>query len=119
MGKNKKKLRRARLRRGIRARIQGTAERPRLCVFRSNVTIYAQAIDDREGRTLAATSTRKVDVGDAEGTRVELSREAGKVLAERLKELGIQKVVFDRNTYRYHGRVKALADGVREGGIEV
>ncbi|MGA7304525.1 MAG: 50S ribosomal protein L18 [Rhodothermales bacterium] len=119
MAKNVKNLRRARLRRGIRARIQGTAERPRLCVFRSNTVMYAQVIDDGLGRTLAAASTRKNDVGDAKGTPVELSRAAGRVLADRLKEVGIQRVVFDRNTYRYHGRVKALAEGVREGGIQV
>jgi len=119
MSKNRKNIRRARLRRGIRARIHGTGERPRLCVFRSNTALYAQVIDDREGRTLAASSTRKNDVGDAKGTPLELSKQAGKVLADRLKAIGIDKVVFDRNTYRYHGRVKALAEGVREGGIEV
>ena len=119
MAKNVKVRRRQRIRRGIRARIQGTVDRPRLCVFRSNTAIYAQVIDDREGRTLAAASSRKLDVGDAGGTPVELSRQAGRVLAGRLKELGINQVVFDRNTYRYHGRVKALAEGVREGGIQV
>jgi len=119
MGKNVKSLRRERIRRGIRARIQGTLERPRLCVYRSNAAIYAQVIDDREGRTLASASSRKSDVGEAAGTPVEKSRAAGRVLAGRLKELGIAQVVFDRNTYRYHGRVKALAEGVREGGIQV
>lgn len=119
MAKNVKKRRRERLRRGIRDRIQGTKERPRLCVFRSNTAIYAQVIDDRAGHTVASSSSRKSDVGDADGSPMELSREAGRVLAGRLKELGIKQVVFDRNTYRYHGRVKALAEGVREGGIQV
>lgn len=119
MAKNVKNRRSQRIRRGIRAKIQGTSERPRLCVFRSNSAIYAQVINDREGRTLAAASSRKSDIGDAAGSPVELSKEAGRVLAGRLKELGIGRVVFDRNTYRYHGRVKALAEGVREGGIQV
>ncbi len=119
MPKNVKKIRRERLRKGIRARIHGTGERPRLCVFRSNTVLYAQVIDDREGRTLAASSTRKNDIGDAKGTPVERCKQAGKVLADRLKAIGIESVVFDRNTYRYHGRVKALAEGVREGGIQV
>jgi large subunit ribosomal protein L18 len=119
MAKNVKRRRRERIRRGIRARIRGTSARPRLCVFRSNTVIYAQVIDDGSGRTLAASSSRKGDVGDAKGTPVELSHEAGRVLAERLKEVGIEQVVFDRNVYRYHGRVKALAEGVRKGGIQV
>lgn len=119
MAKNIKRRRRERIRRGIRAKIIGTAERPRLCVFRSNSDIYAQVIDDGIGRTLAASSSRKGDIGDAKGTPVQLSQEAGRVLAQRLKEVGIDRVVFDRNTYRYHGRVKALAEGVREGGIQV
>jgi len=76
-------------------------------------------IDDRAGHTVAFSSSRKHDVGEDDGSPIELSRKAGRVLADRLKKLGIEKVVFDRNTYRYHGRVRALAEGVREGGIQV
>ena len=102
----------------MRERIRGTAERPRLCVFRSHSTIYAQAIDDKTGRTLAAASSRKAEIGDAKGTPTARSKATGTLMAERLKSAGVETVIFDRNTYRYHGRVKALAEGVREGGIK-
>jgi large subunit ribosomal protein L18 len=102
----------------MRGKIRGTAERPRLSVFRSHAAIYVQAIDDTIGQTLAVASTRPADIGDVSGTPIEKSKAAGEVLAERLKTAGVQTAVFDRNTYRYHGRVKALADGVREGGIK-
>ncbi len=118
MAKNLKRLRKERIRRGLRARIRGTARRPRLCVFRSLNATYAQVIDDSTGKTLASSSTRKGDIGEVKGSPTELSNAAGKVLAERLKPLGIEMVVFDRNTYRYHGRIKALAEGVREGGVK-
>ena len=118
MGKNYKELRKARIRRGMRQRIRGTADRPRLCVFRSHSAIYAQVIDDAAGTTLASASSRTVDIGQDKGTPTDLSKAAGGVLVERLKSAGIETVVFDRNIYRYHGRVKALAEAVREGGIK-
>ncbi|MEM6325938.1 MAG: 50S ribosomal protein L18 [Bacteroidota bacterium] len=105
---------RARIRRRIRAKVSGTAERPRLAVFRSNKYIYAQLIDDAAGHTLAAASSREAGI-DATGT--EAGTAVGKTLAERAKEAGVETCVFDRGGYRYHGRVKALADGAREGGL--
>lgn len=117
MAKNPKRDRRLRVRRGIRAKVQGTAERPRLSVFRSNRHIYAQIIDDRAGHTLAAAST--VEENLAGGTPVEQGTLVGKALAERAREAGIERVVFDRNGYRYHGRVKAVAEGAREGGLRL
>lgn len=104
---------RARLKRGIRGKISGSAERPRLSVFRSNRYLYAQLIDDVAGRTLASASTQGLE----EGTPIEQGRVAGQRLAEAAKAAGIGSVVFDRNGYRYHGRVKALAEGAREGGL--
>ncbi|MFV1979563.1 MAG: 50S ribosomal protein L18 [Rhodothermia bacterium] len=118
MSKNYKRLRRERIRRGMRGRIRGTAARPRLSVFRSHAAIYVQAVDDTTGRTLASSSSRKGDIGDVKGSPTEVSKAAGSVLAERLKSAGIETAVFDRNTYRFHGRVKALADAVRKGGIK-
>ena len=108
-------MRRNRIRLRIRKKIQGTAERPRLSVFRSNKHIYVQLIDDLSGHTLAAASTYE---DAASGQPSEKSKEVGKRLAERAKNAGIESVVFDRNGYRYHGRVKALADGAREGGLK-
>ena len=105
---------RARIRRRIRAKVAGTAERPRLAVFRSNKYIYAQLIDDAAGHTLAAASSREADVT---ATGVEASTAVGKLIAERAKATGAETVVFDRGGYRYHGRVKALAEGAREGGL--
>lgn len=118
MATNKKQARRQRVKRSIRGKVNGTAERPRLSVYRSNQHIYAQLIDDLEGRTLAAASTVEKD-GVGEGSPIDLSRAVGLRLAERAKQAGIEAVVFDRNGYRYHGRVKALAEGVREGGLQV
>lgn len=105
---------RARIRRRIRAKVSGTAERPRLAVFRSNKYIYAQLIDDAAGHTLAAASSRESDVT---ATGVEAGKAVGQKLAERAKEAGVETVVFDRGGYRYHGRVQALAEGAREGGL--
>ncbi len=115
MAKFKKQERRRRVKRGIRGKIDGTPSRPRLSVFRSNRHIYAQLIDDREGVTLAAASSLE---GDASGgTPVEVSKSVGQALAERAKEKGIDQAVFDRSGYRYHGRVEAVAEGAREGGL--
>ena len=100
----------------IRKRITGTKERPRLSVFRSNRDIYAQIIDDGQGHTLASVSSRSMK--DLKGTMVEKSKEAGKLLAKMSTDKGITQVVFDRGGYLYHGRVKAFAEGAREGGLQ-
>lgn len=114
MGKTSKKtLQRARVRRRIRGAISGTPERPRLSVFRSNKHLYAQLIDDLSGHTLAQADSREVE----EDSKIDRSQAAGKLLAERAKEAGIERAVFDRGGYRYHGNVKALAEGAREGGL--
>ena len=109
---------RQRVHRRIRRRLRGGAERPRLSVFRSLRHIYAQVIDDGAGRTLAAASTAEKNAPAASGGNVAAARAVGKLVAERAKEAGIRKVLFDRGGYRYHGRVKALADAAREAGLE-
>ena len=101
----------------VRAHISGTAERPRLVVFRSAKHIYAQVIDDQVGKTLAAAATNEKDFG-AYGGNVEAAKKLGGMIAERALKAGIENVVFDRGGYRYHGRVKALAEGAREGGLK-
>jgi large subunit ribosomal protein L18 len=113
---SKKNQNRERIKRRIRFTVSGTPERPRLSVYRSNTHIYAQLIDDASGHTLAAASSREPSVeGEAP---VELSRAVGKRLAEKAQEAGVTAAVFDRNGFRYHGRVKALAEGAREGGLQ-
>ncbi|MEM1118512.1 MAG: 50S ribosomal protein L18 [Bacteroidota bacterium] len=115
MAKTARKVtQRARIRRRIRAKISGTPERPRLSVFRSNKHIYAQLIDDAAGATLAAASTRDAE---ASGSGTEAAKAVGQRLAERAKAAGVDRAVFDRGGYRYHGNVKALADGARDGGL--
>ncbi len=109
--------RRDKIRSSIRKKIQGTAERPRLSVFRSNKDIYAQLIDDLNGHTLASVSSREKGLASLSGTKVEKSKAVGSELAKRAVTAGISQVVFDRGGYLYHGRVKALADGAREGGL--
>jgi large subunit ribosomal protein L18 len=116
MAKNKKLLRRQRVRRGIRAKLSGTAERPRLSVYRSNKHVYAQLIDDLAGHTLASASSLESSV-DTSG--VGAGQSIGKLLGERAREAGIEQAVFDRNGYRYHGRVKAIAEGARESGLKL
>ncbi len=109
---------RLRIHKRIRRKVAGSAERPRLAVFRSVAHIYAQLIDDGAGKTLVAASTvEKTEVRTA-GGNVAAAKLVGKLVAERAKEKGIQKVVFDRGGYLYHGRVKALADAAREAGLE-
>lgn len=100
----------------VRARVMGTPERPRLNIFRSLNHIYAQVIDDISGHTLVAAST--LDKGIDQTAKMEEAKSVGKLVAERAKAQGITKVVFDRGGYLYHGRVKALADGAREGGLD-
>ena len=101
----------------IRRRLQGTPERPRLSVFRSIQNIYAQVIDDRSGRTLAAASTAEKKAPLKNGGNVAGAKAVGKLLAERAAAAGVKKVVFDRGGYQYHGRVKALAEAAREAGL--
>ena len=114
MAKTAKKVtQRARIRRRIRAKVSGTPVRPRLSVFRSNKHIYAQLIDDAAGVTLAAASTREDDAGIG----VDASKAVGQRIAERAKEAGVSVAVFDRGGYRYHGNVKAVAEGARDGGL--
>ena len=110
-----KEVRRLKIRRRIRKTVAGTAVRPRLSVFRSNKEIYAQLINDELGSTLAASSSKDIS---AKGNKVEISKEVGKALAEKAKANGIETVVFDRAGYLYHGRVKSLAEGAREGGLK-
>jgi large subunit ribosomal protein L18 len=120
--KIEKKEIRNRIHRRIRRKLSGTAERPRLAVFRSVAHIYAQVIDDAGGQTLvSASSVDKAAVdktGKAKGGNVAAAKAIGKLVAERAKEKGIKSVVFDRGGYQYHGRVKALADAAREAGLE-
>ena len=104
-------------RRRVRAKIVGTAERPRISVFRSNRGIQAQLIDDLAGATLAAVTWTESDLRGLK--KMEQASKAGEVLAQRAKEKGIERAVFDRGGYQYHGRVKAFAEGVREGGLAV
>ena len=101
----------------VRGKISGTAERPRLCVFRSENNIYAQIIDDVAGNTLVSASTVE-KAFEGNGGNVDAAKKIGAVIAERALQKGIEEVVFDRGGYIYHGRVKALADGAREGGLK-
>ena len=101
----------------VRKKVRGSAERPRLCVFRSLRHIYAQVIDDTTGRTLAASSSLE-SVGASASPKLSASQSVGKLIAERARAHGITEVVFDRGGYKYHGRVKALAEASREGGLE-
>jgi large subunit ribosomal protein L18 len=112
-----KPQRRLRRRRRVRAKIRGTAERPRISVFRSNRGIFAQLIDDNTGHTLAAVNWTEADLRSLTGA--DQAKRAGAVLAERAKGAGIESAVFDRGGYQYHGRVKAFADGAREAGLRL
>ena len=112
----KKGKRRDHIRLRIRKKLAGTKERPRLSVYRSNHDIYAQLIDDEQGHTLLAASSRSMK--EISGPKTDRSKEVGKTLAKQALEIGITNVVFDRGGYLYHGRVKALADGAREGGLQ-
>lgn len=110
--------RRQKIRFRIRKKITGTPQKPRLSVFRSNSDIYVQLIDDTNGLTLASASTRDKDIKAQTGNKSEKSKLAGAALAVKAKALGITDCVFDRGGYLYHGRVKSLADGAREGGLQ-
>lgn len=118
MAVDPKLLRRQKLRWRIRAKVQGTASNPRLSVFRSNSDIYAQLIDDATGTTLAAANSRQKDIAAQKGTKVEKAAMVGKAIAAKALSLGITGCVFDRGGNLYHGRVKSVADGAREGGLK-
>ena len=109
--------RRLKRRRRVRAKVRGSAERPRVSVFRSNRGIFAQLIDDVGGRTLASVSWTEADLRSLKP--LEQAKKAGELLAERAKAAGVETAVFDRGGYQYHGRVKALAEGAREGGLNL
>ena len=109
-----KKERRIKIKHRIRKKINGTASRPRLTVFRSNKGIYVQAVNDLEGKTIVSASSK----GITEGTKSEIAAKVGEAVAKKCIEAGITEVVFDRNGYPFHGRVKALADGARNGGLK-
>ena len=113
-----KENRRRRIHYRIRNKIKGTADRPRISVFRSNKEIYCQMVDDRSGHTLVSASSRDSGVCDRSTNKVEQAKAVGKSLAEKAQAANITTAVFDRSGYLYHGRVKALADGAREGGLQ-
>jgi large subunit ribosomal protein L18 len=102
----------------IRLHLEGTGSRPRLAVFRSNTHIYAQVIDDASGRTLAAASTLEKELRGSRSTKTEEAAVIGRLVAERAKTAGVERVVFDRAGFRYHGRIKSLAEAAREAGLE-
>lgn len=110
-----KEERRLKIKRSVRSKVSGTAERPRLTVFRSNKQIYAQVIDDTTGRTLAAASSMKIE---DKAPKKEIAAKVGEQIAKSAQEAGVQVVVFDRNGYLYHGRIKELADAARNGGLK-
>ena len=113
-----KEDRRQRLRFRIRKTVSGTEARPRLAVFRSNKEIYAQLIDDVNGKTITAASSRDKDIDASKVNKTEAAKMVGQALAEKAKKAGVEAVTFDRGGYLYHGRVKSLAEGAREGGLK-
>ncbi|WP_224483769.1 50S ribosomal protein L18 [Robertkochia aurantiaca] len=110
--------RRQRIKNRIRKDVSGTEARPRLAVYRSNKEIYAQLIDDNEGKTLIAASSRDKEISDATGTKSEIAALVGKAIAEKAIKAGYETITFDRGGYLYHGRVKSLAEGAREAGLK-
>ncbi|QNJ98051.1 50S ribosomal protein L18 [Constantimarinum furrinae] len=113
-----KEDRRQRLRFRIRKTVSGTEQRPRLAVFRSNKEIYAQLIDDVNGKTITAASSRDKDIDASKVNKTEAAKLVGKAIAEKAQKAGVESVSFDRGGYLYHGRVKSLAEGAREGGLK-
>ena len=109
---------RLRIKRRIRKVVSGTESRPRLSVFRSNKEIYAQIVDDVKGNTIVSASSRDKDISSAKGTKTDIAGLVGKSLAEKALKAGIEAISFDRGGYQYHGRVKSLAEGAREGGLK-
>ena len=110
-----KQARRLRIRRGVRRKINGTSSRPRLAVYKSNKGIYVQLINDLDGHTIAFCSSK--DIGESGKINIDVAKKVGVKLAEKAKASGVDTVVFDRGGYPYHGKIKALADGAREGGL--
>jgi large subunit ribosomal protein L18 len=115
---NVKSLRRQRIKYTIRKKVSGTAQLPRLSVFRSNTDMYVQLIDDVNGATLASASSRDKDIAAQKGTKTEKSKMVGEAIAKKAIALGLSTCVFDRGGFLYHGRVKAVAEGAREGGLK-
>jgi len=115
--KKTKTTRRLKIKKRIRSKIFGTNERPRLSVFKSNQAISVQLVDDKNAHTLVSASSRELN-SSAKNYNVKVAHEVGKLLAQKAKDANIEQIVFDRNGYLYHGRVKALADGAREGGLQ-
>jgi len=113
-----KAIRRQKIKFRVRRKISGTTQKPRLSVFRSNTEIYAQLIDDDTAKTLASASSRDKDIAAQKGTKVEKSKLVGAAIARKAADLGLLDVTFDRSGYLYHGRVKAVAEGAREGGLK-
>jgi len=113
-----KKNRRLKIKLKLRKRINGTTQMPRLSVYRSNAEIYAQLVDDKGGKTLMAVGSVEKSISAAKATKIEKAKMVGKLIAEKAVANGISEVVFDRNGFLYHGRVKSLADGAREGGLQ-
>jgi large subunit ribosomal protein L18 len=111
-----KLARRARIKKGIRRKISGTSDRPRLSVFKSNRAIYAQIIDDTKGHTVVAVNS--YETGAKSNADLSTAEKVGEMVATRAKEAGIESIIFDRSGYRFHGKVKALADGARKGGLK-
>lgn len=116
--KSKKQYRRHRIKSRIRKRLTGTPERPRMSVFRSNKEIYVQIIDDLHRKTLVAASSREKDFEEGKMTKIQQAEKVGTLVAQKAKDAGVKEVVFDRNGYLYHGRVKSLADSARKGGLK-
>lgn len=114
LNKTEKRLK---IKRRVRKNIQGTPDRPRLSVYKSNKEIYAQIIDDENGVTITSASSKEKDFSGTKATKTEMSALVGKKIAEKAKTAGIETVVFDRNGFVYHGRIKSLAEGAREGGL--
>ena len=113
-----KSQRRLRIKNRIRKVVSGTEARPRLSVFRSNKEIYAQIVDDVTGKTIVASSSRDKDISSSKGNKVEIAALVGKSIAEKALKAGVETISFDRGGYLYHGRVKSLAEGAREGGLK-
>ena len=117
MKTDNKVIRRQKIRYSVRKKVAGSTAKPRLSVFRSNVDIYVQLIDDVTGTTIASASSKDKDIKAIKGTKVEVSKLVGVAIARKATELGLSSVVFDRGGFLYHGRVKAIAEGAREGGL--
>ena len=113
-----KRERRNRIKSRIRSKISGTSEIPRMSVFRSNKQIYAQIVDDKTGKTILAASSKEKEIADQKVNKIDQAKLVGKSIAGKAKDKGIENVVFDRNGYLYHGRIKSLADSARENGLK-